>query len=129
MRGRQLLEHAFRKHGISDVVRIESHIRGCDLSFPVVEQLFPVGETFAVWVRDGGVPGKYGAPVDQDPGSIGITIVGRHREVYRVLEPLLVVRCTAATFPSGVVDGVGGSGGGTQYVLPPSWLKSVERIA
>jgi hypothetical protein len=41
---------------------------------------------------------------------------------------LKVVLCTAATFPTGLVERVGGQGGGSQYILPPDWLEKVVRV-
>jgi hypothetical protein len=84
---------------------------------------------FQVWVRDGGTPGKYGSPVGEDPARLGIRIQRRHQEVFEVIAELTVVVCTAATFPTGLVAGVGGEGGGTQYILPPNWLGKVVRIS
>jgi hypothetical protein len=135
MTRRERLEQAFREHGIGDEQKLESHIRGCDLSRPVRNLLLrpptPLrpGDQFQVWVRDGGTPGKYGAPPGEQPERLGIMIEGRHCEMFEVRILLNVVACTAATFPMGLVERVGGNGGGTQYILPPNWLESVERIS
>lgn len=135
MTRRQRLEQAFEAHGIVDIARLESHVRGCDLTRPVTNQrLRPQtpsspGNRFEVWVRDGGSPGKYGAPLGEDPKRVGIMIVGRHREIFEVRSSLTVVLCTAATFPAGLVERVGGEGGGRQYILPPNWLAKVERVS
>lgn len=125
---RKLLEQAFRRHGISDPALLESYILGCDLARPVTEELLSAGTVLDIWVRNGGVPGIYASPEGEDPRTLGIRIERRHREVYRVRTSLAIVRCTAATFAEGTVDEVGGAGGGTQYILPPDWKNSVERI-
>ena len=129
MHGRELLENALRKHGIDDPIRIESHIRGVDLDLEVSEKTLDAGTTISVWIRDGGIPGKYGAPEDEDPSKLGIIVEGRHREIYRLKQAINVVSSIAASFPRGVVNEVGGEGGGIQYLLPPDWLDFVERIA
>lgn len=129
MTRRQILEQAFAAHGILDAARLESHLLGCDLDKPVASVLLRAGDTFQVWVRDGGVPGKFGAPIGENPSQLGIMIEGRHCETFAVKRPLLVVACIAADFPNGLVQQVGGSGGGTQCILPPDWLEKVERIS
>jgi hypothetical protein len=128
MTPREQIEKALEAHGIADSVRVESHIRGCDLARPVFTLLLQPGERIDVWVRDQGSPGKYAAPVGEDPLRLGIMIEGRHLETYKVMSKLTVLSCTAATFPIGLVERVGGMGGGTQYLLPPDWLFNVERI-
>jgi hypothetical protein len=130
MTRRQTLEQAFQRHGIADVETLESHVRGCDLKRPIIRTMLLPGAQFQVWVRDGGTPGKYGAPVGEDPERLGIMIERRHRQVFEVRTALFdVVVCTAATFPMGLLERVGGDGGGTQYILPPNWLENVERIS
>jgi hypothetical protein len=125
---RELLTTAIKRHGTTDPERVESHIRGCNLDLPVSEEKLSVGAMFEVWVKDGKSPGKYGAPVGEDPAKLGVIIAGRHLERYRILVELTVIKCYAADFPLGVVTAVGGGGGGIQYFLPPQWLVSVERI-
>jgi hypothetical protein len=124
---RQILEQAFRRHGESNPLVIESYIRGCDLTLPVFETVLLPGAVFEVWVRDEGIPGAFAAPPGEDPAKLAITISGRHLERYAVRESLSIVVCTAATFTEGLVDRVGGQGGGTQYILPPNWFDAVER--
>ena len=125
---RRLLERALAAHGITDAARIESHIRGCDLSRPVFEKTLKPGQRFCIWVRNAGLPGKYACHVNEDPTRLGIIMEGRHRELVAVREALTVVLSTAATFPAGLVERVGGMGGGIQYLLPPDWLTKVERV-
>ena len=122
------LEAAFRAHGINDDAVLESHVRGCDLTREVRIATLASGSRFEVWVRDGGVPGKYAAPPGENPLQLGIMIERRHREVFAVRQALDITVCTAATFPAGLVEQVGGQGGGMQYILPPKWLERVERI-
>lgn len=128
MQGRKLLEQALRAHGIDDPSRTESHISACDQTHPVTDHLLEAGMQFEVWVRDGGNPGMYAAPLGEPPERLGIILKGRHKEVYRVRETLKVTRCIAALFPFGKVVDVGGQGGGVQYILPPNWLLSVEKV-
>jgi len=128
MTGRQILERALAAHGITQPERVESHIRGCDLSFAVEERRLGIGFTFDIWVRDGGVPGKYAAPTGEDPAQLGIMIEKRHREVFVVQSEFTVTASIAALFPAGRVEHVGGLGGGIQYLLPPDWEMKVERI-
>jgi hypothetical protein len=52
----------------------------------------------------------------------------RHREVFVVRSAFTVVASTAALFPPGKLEQVGGLGGGIQYFLPPEWQTKVERI-
>jgi len=125
---REILVQALRANGIVDSARLESHLLGCDFTQPVTEHLLEAGETFIVWTRNGGVPGKYAAPPNEQPERLGIMMDHRHPEVFRVLTPILVVRSTAAIFSTGVVDLVGGLGGGVQYLLPPNWNALVERV-
>lgn len=129
MTSRDRLGQAFAAHGITDSVRLESHVRGCDLSRPVEDLTLDPGMEFEVWVRDTGQPGKYGAPRGENPLQLGIMIEGRHREVFNVQQPFDVVICIAATFPTGLVNQVGGEVGGQQYILPPDWLKKVGRVS
>lgn len=128
MTSREQIEKALAAHGITDPVRLESHVRGCDLAQPVGVVALHPGDRLAMWVRDQGTPGKYAAPMEQDPLRLGIMIEGRHREVFEVTRELTVLRCTAATFPMGLVERVGVTGGGTQYILPPDWQANVEQI-
>jgi len=129
MTRRQRLEQAFGVYGITDPDRLESHIRGCDLTRPVISKMLRPRNRLQVWVRDGGNPGKYGAPLGEDPERLGIMIDGRHQQIFEVHTVLTVVLCTAATFPAGLAEQVGGQGGGLQYILPPGWLAKVERIS
>jgi hypothetical protein len=128
MTPREQIEEALAAHGIADPVRVESHIRGCDLARPIFALLLQPGDRIDVWVRDRGSPGKYAAPVGENPLRLGIMIEGRHLETYEVTSELAVLCSIAATFPPGLVERVGGMGGGTQYLLPPDWLFNVERI-
>jgi hypothetical protein len=129
------LKQAFKAHYGAEDWKVESHIRGSDLSRSVVrkvlrprDELFRSGDQFQVWVRDGGQAGIYGAPLGEDPRRLGTMIEGRHREIFEVREPFRVVLCTAATFPAGLAEGVGGLGGGLQYILPPGWTSKAEKI-
>jgi hypothetical protein len=72
MTQRQILEQALAAHGITQPERVESHIQGCDLSFPVEEKSLGVGFVFDIWVRNDGAPGKYAAPNGEDPARLGI---------------------------------------------------------
>jgi hypothetical protein len=128
MTGRQILEQALAAHGITQPEQVESHVQGCDLSFPVEEKRLEVGALFDVWVRNGGTPGKYAAPEGEDPARLGIMIEKRHREVFVVRSGFTVVASTAALFPTGKLEQIGGLGGGIQYFLPPDWQIKVERI-
>jgi hypothetical protein len=127
MTSREQIERALAAHGIIDSVRVESHLRGCDLNQPVSARLLRQGDSIGVWVRDQGTPGKYAAPLGEYPLRLGIMIEERHLETYVVTGELTVLRCTAATFPPGLIDRIGGAGGGIQYILPPEWLSKVER--
>jgi hypothetical protein len=129
MTRRQIFEQAFAAYGIVDAARLESYLLGCDLNKPVASVRLRVGDRFQVWVRDGGIPGKFGAPIGEDPKRLGIMIEGRHRETFAVRRPFVVVACVAADFPSGLIQQVGGNGGGTQCILPPDWLEKVERTS
>jgi hypothetical protein len=126
---RWLIEEALRRHGISDPVKLESHLLACELEHPIVEELLDNGTIIDVWVADGREPGKYAAPQGSQPEELAITPEGRHLESFRLIQPLRVVRCIAAPFPVGKVPGVGGTGGGTQFIMPPNWLMAVERVA
>jgi hypothetical protein len=128
MTGRQILERALAAHGITQPERVESHIQACDLSFAVEEKQLEIGFNFDIWVRDGGVPGKYAAPAGEDPARLGIMIERRHREVFMVQSEFRVTVSIAALFPAGRVEQVGGLGGGIPYLLPPDWQEKVERI-
>lgn len=125
---RSILMAAYRAHGIVDPAILESHLAGTDFTHPVEAVTLPAGETFVVYVRDGGVPGKHAAPVESRPSSLGIVMDGRHCQRFVLEKPLLVVRCTAADFETGRIPTIGGRGGGVQYVLPPDWLESVRRM-
>lgn len=128
MTRRQVVEQALAAHGITDPDRLKSHVDGCDLTHPVTVKRLHPGDRFDMWVRDAGTPGKYAAPEGEDPAGLGIIRKGRHLQRYRVVSELDVVSCTAKTFPSGKVEGVGGLGGNTQYILPPDWSSKVERV-
>lgn len=128
MTAAELLKAAYQEHGISDPALLESFLAGTDLTQPVLEVTLQAEEQFVVYVRHGGVPGIHGAPVDVDPGTLGIVMEYRHPQVFAVVDEMRVVRCTAANFETGRVPEVGGSGGGVQYVLQPQWLERVRRV-
>jgi hypothetical protein len=129
MTRRQRLEQAFRAYGVTDAARLESYVRGCDLKRPASSRTLQPGDMVQVWVRNGGTPGRYGSPPGEDPARLGIMIEALHQEIFVVRTALRVISCIAAAFPTGLVDDIGGEGGGRQYILPPDWLESVERIS
>jgi len=126
---RAKLEAAYRAHGIDHPALLDSYLRGCNFNQPVEEIELAPGAFFAVYVKDGYSPGKHGAPLDMPPATLGIMMDGRHREVFEVVDSFAVVQSTAADFPFGLVQGVGGQGGGLQYVLPPGWRSKVRRLS
>ncbi len=126
---KEKLEAAYRAHGVTQDPLLDSYVRGCDLGQPVEDFNLAPGDSFAVYVKDGTQAGKHAAPINVRPETLGIIMEGRHREVYDVVDSLIVVRCTAADFPIGLVANVGGSGGGIQYVLPPGWQSRVKRLS
>ncbi len=124
----ELLVAAYRAHGIVSPTMLESYLAGTNLLADVSEVVLSENELFVIYVRDGGHPGKHGAPVDENPESLGIVLDGRHAEVFEVVEPFEVVRCIAADFERGKVPDVGGQGGGVRYILPPEWRTSARRV-
>jgi hypothetical protein len=119
---------AYSEHPIVNDDNLPSMVRGTNLGNPVLRRTLQPGDTFEMWVRDNGQPGMHATPPGTDPNTLGITTVGRHLETYQVTSPLDVTESTAADFPSGKVSGVGGTGGGQQYILPPNWQNSVQKV-
>jgi type VI secretion system secreted protein VgrG len=120
--------NAYKQHPQITEKELPSYVAGSDLGADITHPTLLPGDEFEMWVRDGGEPGIHAVPPETDPNSIGIELEGRHLETFRVTEPLQVTQSTAADFPSGQVPGVGGTGGGTQYILPPGWQGSVEKV-
>jgi hypothetical protein len=102
-------------------------MRSIDWSKPVERIELKAGEHVDIWVRDGGVPGAYGTTPGTKSG-LGMETAGRHVERFELQEPMVVLRTTAADFPSGLYPGVGGPGGATQFVLPENFLGGARRI-
>jgi len=122
----QLVSNVCESNGITDPAKVESYCDACDP--PVTEKTLQPGDTIDVWVRDGGQPGMFSTPPGTDPETVGIITAGRHLEQYVVTEPITVVQSTAKDFPTGLVPGVGGKGGGTQYMMPPSWKGATKKL-
>lgn len=119
--------NAYREHGVPKT-ELPSYVAGTELGEAVTRPTLMPGDEFEIWVRDGAEPGIHAAPPSTDPETLGIELDGRHLETYRVTEPLTVTQSTVADFPQGKVPGVGGSGGGTQYILPPGWENSATKV-
>lgn len=63
-----------------------------------------------------------------DPKTLGIDLEGRHLERWGVTEPIDTLESTVADFQDGVIDLVGGRGGGIQIILPRHWLDHLKKI-
>lgn len=124
----QIIKDICTQNGITDPDIQESYIDSADLDKPVTKETLHKGDKFDVWVRNGGQPGMYSMPPGTDPGTVAIETQNRHLEQYEVQQDLQVVKSTANNFDKGKVEGVGGKGGGTQYMLPPNWKNSVKKI-
>ena len=126
----QMIADQCAASGITDPDIQKSYIVGSDPKKPVTKEKLPPKTKIYMWVRDNGKPGLFSAPPGTDPATLGIDTTGRHLEVYEVKEgcELNVVKSTAADFETGKIAGVGGKGGGTQYMLPPNWQDSVTKL-
>jgi hypothetical protein len=117
----------------ADAATIQSHLDGIDLRRPVEIVKLKAGDRVDVWVRDGGLPGAYGTTAGTSSG-LGIPMnattglpLGRHLQQFVLTEDVTVMRSTAARYAPGRVPGVGGDGGGTQYLLPSNFLSNARR--
>ncbi|HZU30928.1 MAG TPA: hypothetical protein VFB79_07425 [Candidatus Angelobacter sp.] len=119
---------AYSEHPTVKNDNLPSMVRGSNLEKPVLQRTLQPGDTFEMWVRDNGQPGMHATPPGTDPNTLGINTAGRHLETYQITSPLNVTESTAADFPDGKISGVGGTGGGQQYILPPNWQSSVQRM-
>jgi uncharacterized Zn-binding protein involved in type VI secretion len=122
----QLLSSISQDNGITDPVKIGSNIDGCAPA--VTAKTLQPGDKVVMWVRDNGQPGIWAMPPGTDPETVGIILEGRHPEEYVVTEAFTVVQSKAKDFEKGIVEGVGGKGGGTQWIMPPTWKAKTQKL-
>ena len=122
----QLVSNVCAANGVTDPAKVESYCDAC--SSPVTETTLQPGDVIDMWVRDDGQPGMFSTPAGTDPKTVGIITTGRHLEQYVVTQPITVVQSTAKDFPTGLVPGVGGKGGGQQYMMPPNWKGATQKL-
>ncbi len=85
------------------------------------------GTVVEQWTRTGGVPGIFSTPLGSDPAKLGIDLQGRILVRYKVKQTMEVLETVIEDFKSGEIAGVGGNGGGIQYILPPEWGRYVQK--
>jgi len=108
---------------------LESHLAGTDWSKPVELVELPEGTPLIQYqhVRDN-IPrqGMYAASPGTLPSELAIVGEGRRLGQFVTNGPVEVLRSTAAPFEIGKFPGVGGPGGGIQFILPPNWGSMVR---
>jgi hypothetical protein len=109
--------------------KIPAYLDGIDLSKPVQTRTLQPGDEFVVWEHQGAKPGDASwATFDGvSPDEVGILPEGRTPVTYVVQQPVTVLESTAESYPTGVMDGIGGTGGGPQLCMPDNWIQSVAR--
>lgn len=122
----QLVAAMCQQNGTYDPVVTGSNMDAC--GGPVTEKTFEPGDVIEMWVRDNGQPGSWSLPPGTDPETVGIITAGRHLERFVVTKRFTALESTAKDFPKGFVPGVGGEGGGQQYMMPPSWKAATARL-
>lgn len=127
---RDLLENAYRNYPSFDRKprKIRDHISGANLERPIKSREVKPGQRFIKYERINENPSMYAAPPGYTPDELGIAADGRIQTMFVVEEPFTVIESTAAPFPTGLVPGVGGAGGGTQWLLPPDWARWVRKM-
>jgi hypothetical protein len=108
--------------------KIDAYLDGIDLSKPVQERPLKPGDKFVVWERAGAKPGdgSWATAPGVPPDEVGIIADGRTPVTYVVKQPMTVLESTAKSYPKGVLEGIGGSGGGQQLCLPDNWQASAQ---
>lgn len=126
--GRQLLEDWYREHpGIGwDKSKMAKHMSGSRKFTRIRKIKMRRGTVIEQWIRAGGQPGIYCTPLNSDPTKLGIRLQGRIVVRYKVREPIYVLETVIEDFQAGKVAGVGGAGGGIQYIMPPNWERYVQ---
>lgn len=129
-KARETLDGAYRDHPQFDHApdRIEDHVMGVNLEEPVVTKTLPPGTVIVQFERINESAGMYAAYPGTSPETLGINPLRRVETHYKVTEPMTVVESTAADFPSGLAQGVGGGGGSKQLLLPPDWRSKVHKL-
>lgn len=120
----------YKKQGWNDA-KIDDHMGGIDFNQPVEVISLKKGTVMGQWQSPGAPKGNYFAPIDETPGSIGVSSVGHNRAtdmaesktqaLYKLSEDMDVLSSKAASivddwsFPN--VSAVT-PGGGQQYFVP-----------
>jgi len=124
----QMLLEAFAAWGYSGA-DLDSYLRSCDPEGPVEKVVLPIDSVFVIYMEFESGRHKFATTADEDPKRLAIDMTTRYRAEFTVQNPITVVRCIAADFPNDKIPGIGGSGGGIQYILPPGWPANVARTA
>jgi hypothetical protein len=112
-----------------------SRANGFDVTQPMRIRTLQPGEEIAQWVRNDGKPGIDFTTPGRDPATLGVELdpatalpANRTLQIFKVVKPTQVLEGTAADFPSGIIESVGGKGGGTQIAMPPNWQQGLTRV-
>lgn len=107
--------------------KIDSFLDGIDPAKPVTIKVLQPGDQILMYARQGAPPGagSWATYEGVTPDEAGIIGEGRVPITYTVTEPMTVLESTARSYTPGVLDGLGGRGGGLQLCLPDKWIQSV----
>src|SRR5208283_2907573 len=113
-KNRAVAEQFMRSNSRYQPDRIDAYMDGIDLSKPVSTKTLQKGDQFVVYERSGASAGtgSWATFEGTSPDQVGIVGEGRTPVLYTVQQPMTVLESTAKSYPKGVLDGIGGSGGG-----------------
>ena len=119
---RQDLEDMYRSYPwIDSDAKLQSHIDGTDFSKPIYKTTLPPNSIVVQFVRaDNGRVGTHFAPPGTSMDELGIN-GDRVLRTFVTNDEIQVIESTAASFPIGKIPGVGGTGGGQQYIFGPDF--------
>jgi hypothetical protein len=124
-REKTVLQWYMRHSDIRTEKQAREYLAGTDLTKAVFVRRLQKGERLQVWVPRGKAPGKHFTPPGTSTSRLGIN-GDRVLQTWVVEEEFDVLESTAADFPEGKYEGIGGAGGGEQVVMPPDWNKKMR---
>lgn len=127
---RRMVGDWYRQSGVPEN-EIASYVEGTDLNKPVLQPTLKQKERVEVWVIKGSQAGRHFTRPGTDPYTLGIVVEAREKQVFEIQEDVEVIETTAADFPTteaNIAMGLGGKGGGQQFIMPAGWQQKLKRV-